>query len=88
MQTILDSTMAVFESMGLQGEHIPTPPGYAGLFVDLPNDFQAYLVWSKMDDNDFSFRIARFYESDSLKSLWVMDNLIEAVAHMRIIANQ
>ena len=88
MQTILDATIGVFNSMGLKGEPISTPPGYAGLVVDLPNDFQAYFVWSKMDDNDFSFRVARFYENESRKSIWVMDNLISAIAQMRVLTTQ
>lgn len=88
MPTILDATVEVFKSMGLQGERISTPPGYAGLVVDLPNDFQAYFIWAKMDDNDFSFRLARFYESDNRKSLWIMDDLISAVAKMRVLTHQ
>ena len=88
MQTILDTTMDIFKSMGLNGESIPTPPGYAGLVVDLPNDFQAYLVWHKMDDNDFSFRVARFFENDSQKCVWVMKDLISAISAMRVLTTQ
>ena len=80
--------MDIFTSMGLKGESITTPPGYAGLVVDLPNDFQAYLVWSKMDDNDFSFRVARFFENDSQKCVFVLGDLTSAISTMRVIATK
>lgn len=88
MTTIIDSTLQVIASMGLEGSRVTALPGYAGIAVALPNDSQAYFVWSKMDDDDFHFRLARFWQNENPLSMWVSTDLIEAIAKTRVLTNQ
>jgi len=88
MKSIIDDTLDVLKSMNLQAEKVTTPPGYAGIQVDLPHDSQAFFVWSKIDGNDFHFRLARFWANENPFSMWVSPNLIEALAKTRVMANQ
>ena len=61
MFSVIDDTMQVLKSMGISSYRVSTPPGYAGIQVNLPNDSQAFFVWTKIDQTDFHFRLARFY---------------------------
>lgn len=85
MPTIIDDTIKILESLNLPVAKVSTPPGHAGLRVLLPDDSQAYFVWSSMDDGDYHFRVARFWEDENPFSMWVSTNLIEALAKTRTI---
>ncbi|ANH49203.1 hypothetical protein uvFWCGRAMDCOMC203_027 [Freshwater phage uvFW-CGR-AMD-COM-C203] len=87
MKTIIDSTIEILSSMNLKANKVTTPPGYAGIQIDLPNDSQAFFVWSKMDDDDFHFRTARFWANDNPFSMWICPNLPEALAQTRVLIN-
>jgi len=65
MPTVIDDTMQVLKSMGISSYRVSTPPGYAGIQVDLPNDSQAFFVWTKIDQTDFHFRLARFWADEN-----------------------
>lgn len=87
MKTIIDVTIDLLKSMDLQANKVTTQPGYAGVEVDLPNDTHAFFVWSKMDSNDFAFRIASFWESENVFPSFSTSNLPEAFAKTRILSN-
>lgn len=88
MPSIIDDTIAILESMDLPVAKVATPPGHAGIRVILPHDAQAYFVWSNMDDGDWHFRVARFWEDENPFSMWVSTNLIEALTKTRILTIQ
>jgi hypothetical protein len=88
MSSIIDDTIAILSSMNLVAKKVSTPPGYAGLQVDLPHDAQAFFIWTKIDKDDFHFRMARFWENENPFSMWVSPNLIEALAKTRVLTNQ
>jgi hypothetical protein len=88
MFSIIDDTMNILKSMNLDAQRVSTPPGYAGIQVNLPNDAQAFFVWTKIDQTDFHFRLARFWANENPFSMWVSPNLIEALAKTRVMANQ
>ena len=87
MKTIIDNTIEILSSMNLKAIKVTTPPGYAGIQIDLPNDSQAFFVWSKMDDNDFHFRTARFWANDNPFSMSICPNLPAALAQTRVLIN-
>ena len=86
--SIIDVTIGILSNMGLEATRVTTPPGYAGITVLLPNDSQAFFIWSKMDEGDFHFRLARFWESDNPFSMWACPDLIQAIAKTRVLLNQ
>ena len=88
MPSVIDDTMQVLKSMGISSYRVSTPPGYAGIQVNLPNDSQAFFVWTKIDQTDFHFRLARFWANENPFSMWVSPNLIEALTKTRVLANQ
>lgn len=88
MATIIDDTINILKGMGLKAEAIATPPGYAGIQVRLPHDAQGYFVWAKIDNNDFAFRLARFWEADNPMSMLICPTLIDAIARTRVLASQ
>ena len=88
MKSIIDDTIDVLSTMGLKAIRVSTPPGFEGIQVELPEDSQAFFVWSKIDDNDYHFRIARFWESENPFSMWVCPTLIDALAKTRVLTNQ
>jgi len=88
MSSIIDDTVSVLAGMGLKAVKVSTPPGYAGLQVNLPNNSQAYFVWAKIDNIDFHFRLARFWQNDNPFSMWVCPDLIGAIAKTRVLTNQ
>lgn len=85
MPTIIDDTAALLSNMGLRVKRVTTPPGYAGIQVDFPQESQAFFVWSKMDGNDFHFRTARFWANENPFSMYTYTNLPEAVAQARVL---
>jgi len=88
MPSIIEDTVSILASMNLEGVRVATPPGYAGLQVDLPNNSQAYFVWSKIDNQDFHFRLARFWENDNPFSMVVCPSLPEAIAQTLVFVKQ
>lgn len=88
MANIIDDTLSILKSMNLQAYKVSTPPGYAGIQVELPNDSQAFFVWTKIDATDFHFRLARFWANENPFSMWVSPDLIEALARTRVMTNQ
>lgn len=74
--------------MNLNAHKVTTPPGYSGIQVNLPNDTQAFFVWTKMDGNDYHFRVARFWERENPFAMLVSTNLIDALAKIRILTNR
>jgi hypothetical protein len=45
MPSVIDDTMQVLKSMGISSYRVSTPPGYAGIQVNLPNDSQAFFFF-------------------------------------------
>jgi hypothetical protein len=88
MPSIIEDTVSILASMNLEGVRVSTPPGYAGLQVELPNNSQAYFVWSKIDNEDFHFRLARFWENDNPFSMVVCPSLPEAIAQALVFIKQ
>jgi hypothetical protein len=88
MPSIIDDTMNILKSINLDAQRVSTPPGYAGIQVNLPNDSQAFFVWTKIDATDYHFRLARFWANENPFSMWVSPNLIEALTKTRVLANQ
>ena len=88
MANIIDDTLQILKSMNLNAHRVSTPPGYAGIQVELPNDSQAFFVWTKIDATDFHFRLARFWANENPFSMWISPDLIEALARTRVMTNQ
>lgn len=88
MNSIIDDTISILAGMGLKANLVSSPPGFTGLQVNLPHDSQAYFVWAKLDGNDFAFRLARFWQSDSPFSMWVCPTLNDAIAKTRVLISQ
>lgn len=86
--SVVDDTMQILSAMGLKAVKVSTPPGYAGIQVDLPNDNQAFFVWAKIDATDFHFRLARFWANQNPFSMWVCPSLTDAIAKTRVMTNQ
>jgi len=86
--TIIDDTMTVLASMGLNAVRVATPVGFAGIQVDLPNYAHAYFVWAKIDRGDYAFRLARFWANENPLSMYVSPNLIDALARTRVLSVQ
>ena len=85
MNSVIDDTLVVLQSLGLNSVKVTTPPGYAGISVALPNNAQAFFVWSNMGKDDFQFRTARFWENDNPFSGFVCQDLIQAITQTRIL---
>jgi hypothetical protein len=85
--TIIETTQEIIEGLGLEVNKVSTPPGYAGLSVALPNDSQAFFIWSKMDGDDYHFRIARFWANDNPFSMFICPDLISAIAKTKVLTN-
>lgn len=87
MDSIIDVTLSMIESLGLSASKVTTPPGYAGLSVPLPNDGQAFFIWSKMDEGDYLFKLARFWETENPFSMIISSNLPDAIAQTKVLLN-
>jgi len=88
MKTIIDDTIDILQSMNVVATRVSTPPGFAGIQVDLPNETQAYFVWTKIDSDDYHFRIAKFWESENPFAMWTSPSLIDALSKTRILTKQ
>jgi hypothetical protein len=67
---------------------VTTPPGYEGIQVELPHDAQGYFVWAKIDNQDFAFRLARFWEGSNPMSMVISPTLIDAIAQTQVLAKR
>jgi hypothetical protein len=88
MTSIIEDTAQILRGMGLEVNPVATPPRFAGLVAKLPNDSQVFFVWSEMDENDFHFRVARFWQSENPFSMMVFEDIISALVNLRILINQ
>lgn len=88
MRSVIDDTIDVLSTIGLKAIKVTTPPGFAGIQVDLPHDSQAFFIWNKIDVNDYHFRVARFWANDNPFSMWASPNLIDAIAKAKVFVNQ
>ena len=87
MTTILETTQEIIEGLGLTATRVSTPPGYAGLAIALPNDSQAFFIWTKMDGDDYHFRIARFWANDNPFAMFICPDLTSAIAKTKVLTN-
>lgn len=85
--SILETTQEIIQGLGLEAKRVTTPPGYAGLSIDLPNDSQAFFIWSKMDEDDYHFRIARFWAKDNPFAMFICPDLTSAIAKTKVLIN-
>jgi hypothetical protein len=83
--SIIDTTIGILKTMGLDAMPVTAQRGYVGVTAQLPNDAQAFFVWSKMNEDDFHFQIARFWQSDNPFSIMAFDNLPSAIENTRIL---
>ena len=87
MNTIIETTQEIIQGLGLEVNRVTTPPGFAGLSINLPNDSQAFFIWSKMDEDDYHFRIARFWAKDNPFAMFVCPDLTSAIAKTKVLIN-
>ena len=88
MKSIIEDTASILRGMGLEVNPVATAPRFAGLVAKLPNDSQVFFVWSEMDEGDFHFRVARFWQSENPFSMMAFEDLITALTNLRILINQ
>lgn len=82
--SIIDTTQAIIQGMGLRVDRVTTPPRFSGLVTVLPNNSQVYFVWSEMGEGDYHFRVARFWDGESPFSIAQFDDLPLALQNLRI----
>lgn len=87
MNNIIETTQEIIQGLGLKANKVSTPPGYAGLSVTLPNDSQAFFIWTKMDEDDYHFRIARFWSNDNPFAMFICPDLTSAIAKTKVLIN-
>lgn len=85
MNSIVDDTFCIIESLGLPVSIAETSPGYEGLSVELPSGASAFFIWSKISKGDFQFRLARFWEEGSPNSEEIRENLPSAIGKIKEI---
>jgi hypothetical protein len=85
MTSIIEDTASILRGMGLEVNPVATAPRFAGIVAKLPNDSQVFFVWSEMDEGDFHFRVARFWQSDNPFSMMAFEDLISALVNLRIL---
>ena len=85
MQSIIEDTIGILRGMDLEVNPVTTPPRFAGIVAKLPNDSQVFFVWSEMDEGDFHFRVARFWQSENPFSMMAFEDLISALVNLRIL---
>jgi hypothetical protein len=83
--TIIDDTINILKGMGLEVNRVSTAPRFAGIVAKLPNDSQVFFVWSEMDEGDYHFRVARFWQSENPFSMMAFEDLISALVNLRIL---
>ena len=85
MKSIIEDTADFLIGMGLEVNPVATAPRFAGIVAKLPNDSQVFFVWSEMDEGDFHFRVARFWQSENPFSMMAFEDLIAALVNLRIL---
>ena len=85
MKSIIEDTIGILRGMGLEVNPVTTAPKFAGIVAKLPNDSQVFFVWSEMGEDDFHFRVARFWQSENPFSMMVCEDLISALVNLRIL---
>jgi hypothetical protein len=85
MKSIIEDTADLLRGMGLEVNPVATAPKFAGIVAKLPNDSQVFFVWSEMDEGDFHFRVARFWQSENPFSMMAFEDLIAALVNLRIL---
>ncbi|NBR23368.1 MAG: hypothetical protein EBU08_06255 [Micrococcales bacterium] len=85
MKSIIEDTADILKGMGLEVNAVTTAPRFAGIVARLPNDSQVFFVWSEMDEGDFHFRVARFWQSENPFSMMAFEDLIAALVNLRIL---
>jgi hypothetical protein len=83
--SIIDDTINILRGMGLEVNTVSTTPRFAGIVAKLPNDSQVFFVWSEMDEGDYHFRVARFWQSENPFSMMAFEDLITALVNLRIL---
>ena len=83
--SIIDDTINILKSMGLEVNWVSTTPRFAGIVAKLPNDSQVFFVWSEMGEGDYHFRVARFWQSENPFSMMAFEDLIKALVNLRIL---
>lgn len=83
--TIIDDTINILKGMGLEVNRVSTAPRFAGIVAKLPNDSQVFFVWSEMDEGDYHFRVARFWQSENPFSMMAFEDLVAALVNLRIL---
>lgn len=87
MPGIVDVTANIIRGMGLEVNPVSTAPHFVGIAAKLPNDTQAFFIWSEMDDGDYHFRIARFWQSESPFSMGSYTDLPLALNNLMALIN-
>ena len=85
MKNIIEDTADILRGMGLEVNSVTTAPRFAGIVAKLPNDSQVFFVWSEMDEGDYHFRVARFWQSENPFSMMAFEDLIAALVNLRIL---
>ena len=88
MNSIIDDTTALLDSMGLDVEIAEMQQGFVGIFVELPDYSSVYFVWSSMVGGDYRFRLARFLEPDKPLTNFIAQNIPLAIEKTRSLIEQ
>ena len=88
MKSIIEDTADILRGMGLEVNAVATAPRFAGIVAKLPTDSQVFFVWSEMDEGDFHFRVARFWQSENPFSMMAFEGLVSALVSLRLLINQ
>jgi hypothetical protein len=83
--SIIEDTISILRGMGLEVNPVTTTPRFAGIVAKLPNDSQVFFVWSEMGEDDFHFRVARFWQSENPFSMMAFEDLTAALVNLRIL---
>lgn len=83
--SVIDDTANILRNMGLEVNPVSTAPKFAGIVAKLPNDAQVFFVWSEMGQDDYHFRVARFWQNDNPFSMMAFSDLIKALVNLRIL---
>ena len=81
--TILDDAMMVLARLGFQSHLVKTQPGFSGFLAKSENGVSGYFVWSHNSDDDYQFRIARFWLDNEDEKGFADHDLITAVSRAK-----
>jgi hypothetical protein len=83
MKTVIDDTMAVLASTGIDCERIETRPGFFGFLIKREPNRKAYFVWRSMSQDDYQFMGAKFWADDQPTLGATERNLIMAISKVQ-----